>query len=54
MLAGIQNGMAFLLDCYNISSSRIVSTGTGHRALICVYNRQRKLLSAGAQGLCGL
>jgi hypothetical protein len=54
MLAGIQNGMAFLLDCHNISSSRIVSTGAGHRVLLCVYNRLCKLPSAGAQGRCGL
>jgi hypothetical protein len=54
MLVGVQNGIAILLDCQNISSSRIVSTGAGHRVLLCVYNRRRKLPSADAQGRCGL
>jgi hypothetical protein len=42
MLAGIQNGISFLLDCHNISSSRIVLMGAGHHVLLCVYNSLRK------------
>jgi hypothetical protein len=54
VLAGIQTGVVFLLDCRNISSSRIVLTGADHHVLLCVYNRRRKLPWAGAQGMCWL
>ncbi len=53
MLAGIQNGIAFLLDCHNISSSRIVSTGASHRVLLCVYNRRCKLAPRAGAGCNG-